>query len=248
MGVLGLLIFLSLCSCGIEDYPYIYAIPQANVQPQVLAESATVYVPSDNSSNTYFTNFTVYYRIYVSDMITDDPINNINAINNTLYSHYSRVRPYIDNDSIGSSSVGSLFSSMNYYSIALENANIETNILSSAILGRTITFDFIQIAGRLPSMVIGSNTYPLIRSTGGGNFTIRPNNLYFLNDPELYNTDNLADPNVNTDVTEKANMVAGPRYTYVSLYIVATGLDTQTYSQIFSTPTFVGILRLPDPA
>jgi hypothetical protein len=213
----------------------------------MLAEKATVIVPNDNSSNTYFTHFTVYYRIYVSDMHTDDPLNNINAINSTLYTHYNRVQPYIDNDSIGSASVGSLFTSMNYYSLALDNADIENNVLRNSVLGRTITFDFIQIAGSPPTMVIGANTYTLRRSNGGGNFNPLPNDMHFINHPDLYNPDNI-NANVNADVTDKTGMTAGPRDTYVCLYIVATGLDTQTYSQIFSTPTFVGILRLPDPS
>jgi hypothetical protein len=109
-----------------------------------------------------------------------------------------------------------------------------------------VVFSFSQNPGDVPVLTVGGGEYTLWRSNGNGSFTPRPENRYFVNSPELYDPDNIND-NVNADVTNKSSFSGSARHTYVCMYIVATGLDTATFTQIFSTPAFVGILRLPNP-
>jgi hypothetical protein len=242
------LICLLVSACGIEDYPYISPVPQSNITRE-LNSRATVVIPNTNASNNYFTHFTVFYRIYVGENEELSPSKeNISAINSVLYSDYIAIEPYIDNDSIGSSSIYSTFSNRQYQILQLENANIENNVLSDSVLGRTIIFDFSQTPGDIPVLIVGGNRYSLWRSNGNGSFTPRPENRYFINGPELYDSTNI-NSNVNADVVNKPDLSSGAVaiHTYVSMYIVATGLDTQAFTQIFSTPAFIGILRLPDP-
>jgi hypothetical protein len=258
MRTAGLFVFLSALSfslsvCGIEDYPFIYPIPSGNIQRE-LNSRVTVSIPGDNSTSNYFTHFTVFYRIYVSDINEVTPAkSNLSNINQALYNDYTRIEPYISNDSIGSASVGTLFSDRKFYSVEVNNADIDS-LFSVSVLNRTVIFDFPQNPGSIPALVIGSSRYELIRSRGNGNFNPIPADRYFVNDPDLYASTNI-NPNVNADVTDKTdsagNSLIPPsavHHTYVCMYIVAAGLDSQTFSPLYSTPAFVGVLRLPDPS
>jgi hypothetical protein len=258
MRTAGLFVFLgvlsfSLSVCGIEDYPFLSPIPSGNIQRE-LNSSVTVYIPGDYLASIYFTQFTVFYRIYVSDINEVTPAkSNLSNINQALYNDYTAIEPYIANDSTGSASISTLFSNRKFYSIEVNNADIDS-LLSVSVRGHTVIFDFSQTPGSIPALVIGSSRYELIRSRGNGNFNPIPADRYFINDPDLYASGNI-NPNVNADVTDKTdtagNSVIDPsavHHTYVCMYIVAAGLDLQTFSPLYSTPAFVGILRLPDPS
>jgi hypothetical protein len=69
-------------------------------------------------------------------------------------------------------------------------------------------------------------------------------NRYFLNTTDLNSSTNVS-TTVNADVVEVSSSTGGARYAYVALYIVVTGIDNN-YSPIYSAPTFIGVLRLPD--
>ena len=235
---------LFLLTCGIEDYPYIYPIPTGNITLQMNSRVSIV-IPNSNLGNMYFTNFALLYRIYISDIYEPSPSeSNLNIINSSLSSDHSRVKPYIDNDSIGSSSIESLFRGINYYAVELEGTNIET-VLSSSTFNRTLIIDFTQSPGSIPYLTLGTTTYRLIRSNDGGSFECLPGNRYFTNSPDVRNLTNINDTHINVDVTDKSTGT-DRRYTYVSLYIVAVGFDPQTYVQLYSTPAFAGVLCLPD--
>jgi hypothetical protein len=53
-----------------------------------------------------------------------------------------------------------------------------------------------------------------------------------------------ASATVNADVADQSG-ISGPRYTYVSMYILAYGMDNN-FSSVYSTPTHIGIFLLPD--
>jgi hypothetical protein len=91
----------------------------------------------------------------------------------------------------------------------------------------------------------GGVTVPLKRSNGGGVFTPVPSNRYFLNTGELNDSNNIK-PTVNADVVTISSPVGSQRHAYVLLYIVTSGLNEQSYTPIFSIPTFVGIFLLPN--
>ncbi|MDR0390141.1 MAG: hypothetical protein LBH73_08725, partial [Spirochaetaceae bacterium] len=73
-----------LFSCGIEDYIYLDPIPSSNVI-RSSPTRVTVAIPSPPTA--YFTNYVIFYRIYisgtdVSSEITDNP-GSVNTIGNT---------------------------------------------------------------------------------------------------------------------------------------------------------------------
>jgi hypothetical protein len=148
---------------------------------------------------------------------------------------------------MGSSAIASLFNTIRYYPLVLDGENIDS-ILSKDVLGQTLVFNFSSGTGNNPYLAIKENDivldeYVLHRSNGSGSFALLPNG-YFLNSNGLWNPNNLANNEINLDITAKQG-VQGTN-TYVSMFIVAAGLDSQTFAQLFSSPTFVGVLRLPD--
>ena len=239
------LICFFLLTCGIEDYPYIYPIPTGNIT-QEMNSLASVVIPNSNLGNMYFTHFAIFYRIYISDFYESSPSEgNLTTINSVLNSDFNRVQPFIGNDSMGSSAIASLFSGMRYHTLELEDANINS-VLSTQAFNRTLTIDFPQRPGSIPFLSLGTTQYNLLRSDWESTSEVLPDNRYFINSPELRNPSNISDAHINVDITDNPSAVAEKRHTYVSMYIVALGFDPQTYVQLYSTPVFVGVLRLPD--
>ena len=244
----------SMLSCGIEDYPYIYSIPTGYIQNE-LNSRVRVYISDDNDGNIFFSNYTIFYRIYVSDVeiISPSSENDYRAINTALNNDHLRVRPYIGNDSMGSSAIVSLFGNMNYYTITVQSADIDY-VLSSEnplnIFGKYLIIDFSRESENetIPFMTIGNSPrYNLLRSDGGGVYAVKPTNIrYFQNSAELFDVANIEDPSVNGDITDKPSAFERS-HTYVNMYIVASGLDPQTYIQLYSSPAHIGVLRLPEP-
>lgn len=244
-----LLIFGLWClSCGIEDYTYLYPVQNGNINVR-LTENATIRLPpADISEVPYFTHFAIYYRIYVSDVTISSEITTVEqmrTINTTLYSDYNGIYPSTSSNSSSTSvntSVASLFSSRRYYELDLEGANIES-VLDSGSQGLELDIMFPNQINTRPTLQIGGAAYVLLRSTGNDTFIPQPD-LYFINSTELNRPEN-ATTTVNGDVVDKAG-ISGTRYTYLSLYIAKIGRDSSTLATIYSAPTFIGVLKLPD--
>jgi hypothetical protein len=224
---------------------------------QELNNLVTIRLPQVNLTDYYYFNhFTIYYRIYLSDIpepgtvqLSREALNRINA---NLSSDYFALAPYLSSDNrVNTSSIGSQFRARNYYPLEAGGAEIEQVLGRSGsgnIPAKTLVLDF---GTQIPFMRLtwGNNEvlHFLYRSNGasyGGSFIPRPDR-YFVNTSELSDPGNVS-ATTNADVSPKPNMSLGPRYTYASMYIVATGLDPVNYSPIYSAPAFVGILRLPD--
>lgn len=237
----------ALVSCGLDDYPYLPPVPSGNISVELNSKAVINLRNIVEDSDSYFTHFTIYYRIYITDLSTSGRINEgeMSRLNPTLYSDYVYFLPYINSDTNISTSVGTLFRNRNYQVLALEGADIERDILSKNALGTSITLDFLYAPGIIPTLSINGTPYRLQRSTGSGLFKPKPDNRYFLNDPELNASANVS-TTVNADVVNVTPEVS-LRYTYVSMYIVVTGIDPN-FSPIYSAPAFIGILRLPEPS
>jgi hypothetical protein len=245
--ILGLL----FTTCGIEDYPFLSPVPAGNVTVE-MNYKATVLLPGNVES--YFTHFTIYYRIYLSNTLEAGTINNVDimrTINSTLASDYNVFLPYTSNDnSSTSASIGNLFTGRSYRSIAVDAVAIET-VLVKNVWG--VTLDFTETSDRgLPTLLTlsgqgqVSRVYTLLRSDGGGAFTPAPVERYFLNTSELNASAN-ATTSINADVVDVSSPLEGaPRYAYAALYIVITGINDRTFSPVYSAPTFIGVLHLPD--
>ena len=239
--LIGVFIFsLFLASCGIEDFPVIPPIPQSNIDI-MLNTRAIVHVPN-HYDGTPFTNFAVYYRIYVSDvLLSTSDTSSFSTINSALASDYNSFSTYIDSTTVVNVDMDRLFLGRRYRALVLQNSNI-SSVLSSSVHGSQIVFDF--SSSRAPIMTIGSNSYTLWRSDGGGLFNPQPDRLFF-NREELYKSDNINDT-TNADVAAKSGVTDGRLYTYAAMFIVAVGINATSYSNIYSTPALINVFLLPD--
>jgi len=225
-----------LNACGIEDVPFLDPIPEGNIS-RGLANTATVRIPDDNDLT--FTHFAIYYKIYVSDIDSDTPLNILNAINPTLASDWAAISPHIDSETFTNTNMGDLFRGRRYYQLLLQDEIINA-VLSTSVFNSTLIFNFPLVRGT-PTMTIGGTSYILWRSNGLGAFEPLPDR-YFRNRPELTET---IDANINADVAPRANLDPGARiFTYAAMFIVAVGGVGQVIH--YSTPALINIFRLPD--
>jgi hypothetical protein len=241
-------LFFFTVSCGIEDYLYLIPVSEGGVN--ISAATATVILPNFSTTEYYyFTHFSLFYRIYVSDIniTATDPYQSsvLSSINSTLASDFSALSYYTSSTTNVITNLGSQFSSRKYYAIELQETGVE-NVLSSSALGTQIDMDF--TAGKAPELTVWPSTaseqkYTLRRTSGEGNFNPRPVDRLFFNTDDL-NSDVNAVATINNDVANKTS-ATGQRYTYVSIYIVTTGRDSN-YTPVYSRPTHVGIFSLPD--
>jgi len=233
-----------ICACGIEDIPFVDPIPQGNIT-RALNNRAIVRIPGDSPGAT-FTNFAVFYRIYVSDtlQLSTTTTNIYSAINSTLASDYNSFSTYIDSTTQVNVDMDRIFQNRNYKYLVLEDPTTNIgSVLSESCLGQSLEFDF--SSSKKPTITVGGNTYVLWRSDGNGLFSPRPDR-YFVNREELWNPDNI-NSQINADVVNKANLSgSGMRYTYAAMFIVAVGVNPSSYSNIYSTPSLIHVFLLPD--
>ncbi|GHV93901.1 hypothetical protein AGMMS50293_02210 [Spirochaetia bacterium] len=240
--IFALVIAAGIVSCGLEDYPYLPSVPENNITVQSV-NRATIRLP--NISSSYFTHFTIFYRIYISGENTDQiTTTDLSRVNTSLAADYNGIYPSTDiTNTSANTAIGSLFRNRRYYELQIEGGDIR-NLLSA---GSTVEIIFPTITGEKPTLNdVNGNVYgSLYRSNGEGIFDPVPDR-YFLNSPDLNASANTIETK-NADVANNTSIVASSsRYTYVSLYIVLVGLDTQTLTSIYSQPTFIGILKLPE--
>jgi hypothetical protein len=248
--ILGLLFGAGLfSSCGIEDYLFLNPVPVGNISLPSLNTSAVIALPNiDLAHYYYFSHFTIYYRIYISGIDVSGAINEgqLGSINPSLLTDYSALIPYTNTDTVISTSIATLFGNRKYYTLNLSGADMD-NVLGAASLGRTAVLDFALTPGRRPTLRFEGGVLPaeytLYRSTGNGAFSPLPDR-FFLNSSELNRSDNVSEKR-NNDVADYPGL-SGTRYTYVALYILVTGTDSN-YTPIYSRPTYVGVFRLPEP-
>jgi hypothetical protein len=241
------LIGVCFCTCGIEDYIYLSPVQDGNINVR-LTEQVTLRLPSTVSNESlYFTHFTIFYRIYISGIWESSAITTpqqMLSINQTLYNNYNSIYPSTTNTSgTVNTSVGSLFSTRGYHELELEDANI-ASVLDDGAQGKMLVINFPAQLNVRPSLTLGdTNTYTLYRSNGDGAFNPRPDR-YFVNRDEL-NASAHANTKENADVVDQSG-ISGKRYAYISMYIAKVGREPNNLSNIYSSPAFVGILKLPD--
>ena len=233
---------LLLSSCGIEDYPFIYPIPQSNVQ-QVMNNRSVVRIPDDNIGTT-FDHFAIYYKIYISG--SDQPSTTsdaaYSAINSVLASDHNAARAHIDSTSYVPENMDSFFTRRGFYLLNLDGYSL-SYVLSTSVLGSELEFNFPSRG--VPTMTIGSSSYTLWRSTGNGRFEPQPDRR-FVNTDDIRNPANI-DPAINADVVDFPGAgTADRRYTYAALYIVGVGINMATYAFIYSAPALIHVFQLPD--
>ena len=234
-------------NCGLDEYPSIDPVPQSYISRQ-LNNWAEVRIPDQNTNS--FQNYVIFYRIYVSDVLEPSTTTSVfNVINPVLDTDYSSIRQYIDSTTLVNVNMESFFTGRNFHYLELFDDHDINAVLSSSssgyptIYGKTLIFDF--SSGRDPVMSIGSTEYTLRRSNGNGLFSPQPNRT-FRNSEGLYASANI-NSNTNADVVNKSGINNNARcYTYAAFYIVAEGIDSATYSNIYSTPSLIHVFQLPD--
>jgi hypothetical protein len=230
-----------------DDYVYLSPVRESEINIRNNTQ-ATIRLPSISGETTYFSNFVIFYRIYISGSLQAGQITPelMRVVNSTLYNDYNGIFPSTSNNSSNTTAVntavGSLFSGRRYYELALAEAGIES-VLGTSSQEKTLVIEFPNNAR--PFLTVGEGRiYELWRSNGGGTFEPQPNR-YFVSDSSLTNSANLI-VNKNADAVGGSSSNTGSQYAYVSMYIVKMGRDSQTLGIIYSAPTFIGVFRLPD--
>jgi hypothetical protein len=238
------MVLLFVCACGIEDYSFLNPVTEGQISRTAQGASITGLGVSVAESN-YFTNYVIYYRIYISDMLEPGIMKSadqMTGINSALASDFSGLYSYTSSNANNSAdtiySSLSFFTNRRYYALELQGASVydELRYISQLSLDFSVSPPVIRVDG--------DPAINLLRSTGGNSFTPKPEHRHFVNDPELYSSAN-ATTTLNADTADKAG--GSNEYTYVSLYIAKMGRDIQSLSPIYGVPAFIGVFALPDP-
>ena len=254
IALIGFLSLGGLLSCGLETDYYIDYIPQSVYNDT----NSVIVLPSSGAEgySTYFDNFIIFYRVYISgenpptgnNLRTDS--NARSAINATLNSDYIALDDFtnLTSTTVNTSNLENTFSNRRYFLLALENADINT-VLGSASLGGTLVIFFDTNNGVQPTLTINGVAYTLRRAVENRNLNLYDLNPQpdrrFLNHPDLYNAAN-ATNELNADVAT-TSATAAQYYTFVSMYIAARGRsDEMPPRTIYSQPTFIGIFSLAE--
>jgi len=230
-------------SCGLDEFYYLPQVPESIIQREMNTE-ATITIPRIDTNQFYYAkNYSIYYRIYISGTDTDLS-DNISIINSSLVSDYNAIFPTTDptNTSAASTSIGSLFSSRNYFKLEFEGADIDKVLTTD---GGNLRISFPTRTGDIPVAFFNNGPadgYRLSRSSDL--ISPRTNDMFFRNTSDL-NDNTFANSNENADVAAGASGVT-LRFTYVSMYIVAVGIDTIGFTPLYSRPTHVSIFKLPN--
>jgi len=243
---------LCLLSCGLEDIPFIDYIPDGTITDNTFA---SILLPSNSNEGYedppvgYFVRFEIYYRIYISGEQFSGVINTStlrSQINSSLNSDFESLRSLTDKTNAQNvpSNLDTTFNNRRYFKLTLEGTNID-NILGRGSLGQILAIRFSPVSGEIPVLVLNGSSYNLQRAVSGPslNFNPKPENRYFLNHPDLFNTANVTN-DINADVATNTKTSPDLRFTWVSMYIFAVGKDY--LSTIYSQPTHIGIFFLPN--
>ena len=239
----------SLHSCGLEAFYFIDYIPDTDVT-MTDNTSARIRLPSSSAEgySSYFTNFVIFYRIYISGEAFSGLIDssNRNQVNSALNSDFQGLYSMTDKTSttVNTASLEKTFTDRKYFRLTLQEDSIDS-VLGGGSLGKTLDIRFSPVNGEKPVLLLNNSTYTLRRAVSGPglNFNPVPDNRYFLNHPDLYNTANVTNEK-NADVATNSSTNPELKYTYVSMYIFAIGKEYLT--TIYSQPTHIGIFRLPE--
>jgi hypothetical protein len=226
-------------SCGIDAPEYIYPI---DVVSSTGVYYANIILPSGQTSE--FRHYSIYYRIYLSDLLLDSitEIQRYN-INSELDRHFLRLNPYTTNDNVSPATISSIFNELKFFNLFVSSDRINEISLNTVLSGSgEIQLDFTNSQGP----TFKKNSDPPLYLFRANNFTALPNRLFvFSNQANELADENIISNDVNTDIQRKTDgSVLRASYAYVSLYIIATGIDSN-YSPIYSRPTHIGIFRLP---
>jgi len=247
-------------SCGIEDYIYLDAV---EIVTNSTVNEARFILPN-SSTSTYFRNYAIYYRIYLSDYNT--AVNTIttpterNNINTALNSHYTTIDPYITNENYAPSGVNSIFDRLKYYPLYVSlNRVDEIDLANLFSINGYGTIPGVSPGGTIylyfsdpnngPYMTLyapdsdpSSTRLSLFRSSRANPFP-KEDRLFFLQSDKSFDIQNIT-VDSNFDVERpKTGYNDSTKTAYVSMYVLAVGMD-YNISPVFSRPLHLGIFKL----
>jgi hypothetical protein len=233
-------------SCGIEAYHYLPPVPSGNITSSI-NEQATIALPAVSSSD--FTHFILYYRIYISYSNRTGfslSANDLRDINPTLYSDYTYLSSYTSTTNTTTVNIASVMTNRSYQPLYFEDSSggISSGVLTNPGIQIQLYFPQSGDLNNPPYLSLPGARMKLKRSNGDGAFGPLPQHRYFLNTGDL-NTDGNINTTVNADVAAPGGSGL-TRYAYAAMYIATAGINEQTYTPIFSIPSFVGIFLLPN--
>jgi len=242
---MGLLVLAAaFLSCGIDEYYYLPQVSETSIT-RTSNTDALINLPSI-SQYYYAVNYTIFYRIYISDYLIDADIQTPSEralISSSLVSDYNALQSVTDPTITTSITSTNTFSNRNYFKLEVDGADIN-NILSPG--GGTFRIRFPTGQGEYPEIF----TRPILDNEVGiplrrSSELISPEPR---DDPFFRNTADLSDyakatRDINADVAGQNN---ASQHAYVSMYIVATGYNNELFSPIYSKPTHISIFKLPN--
>jgi hypothetical protein len=230
-----------LLSCGIEQY---YYLPQPPQEIELTYNDSATVVITAIDQYYYAAYFSIFYRIYISNIFIpniDKSSGTLTRINPSLNSDYNAIFPSTDpTNTTAITAVNTLFKSRNYFELELIGENIK-DILSKR--GGTLKLEFNKVDYPYSPYINFDDGSPIAMKRSGE--LISPVPDYNFNNSSDLNNYNYANDNINADVSSISNNIS-PRYAYVSMYIVAVGMNDGDFSTINSKPTHIGIFKLPD--
>jgi len=237
--VISLAAFLS---CGIDEYYYLPQVSEANIT-RTFNNDAVINFPRINQYY-YATNYTIFYRIYISehdtgftDIQSQEQRNSISA---SLVSDFNALQSVTDPTITTAIPSINTFSGRNYFRLELEEVDIN-NILS--VNGGSLRLSFPTAQWGFPVAFLNNSNQEIRLRRSSELISLEPRG-----DPFFRNTADLSDyekanSEINADV---AGRNGASQHAYVSMYIVATGYNNELFSPIYSKPTHISIFKLPN--
>ena len=240
--------FFLFTACGIEEFYYLPQVPQENISVQ-FNSNAEIIIPAILDKFFYASGYLIFYRIYLSDKLLETiNENNFSEINPSLLSDFNFLSSYTDVTSNTILTTSATFTSRNYYeldykieidsAINIDGGNLSLNFPPAEDAFPTATFT--PFGSSTGSTLNLKRSVDVIRDS---QTNISELNRYFRNTEELCNNSNAVSA-FNADTAQIQNKI--PQWAYAAMYIVTIGQNIETFTRIYSKPTFIGVLKLPD--
>jgi len=227
-------LFLFL-SCGIGEYYYLPQVPESNINSSLTEIAVINLLDIDKPEYYYATNYSIFYRIYISKEIISSIENSTdrNTVNPALARDFNSLSSYTD-PSNSSFVTDANFKNLKYFEIELEGEKVADIFTKN---GGTLRINFPTSSGSHPTVSKdgGKQNVRLHRSS---NFYLPSSERLFINTAALTDNTNIN----NADVEALTDGL----YAYVSMYIVARGYNNELFTPIYGKPTHINIFRLPE--
>ena len=238
---LSLLSLFLIFSCGLDTYIYLEPVPNPNI---IDVNSVTIYLPSRSSQPDEFRHYIIYYRIYLSNHPPAGTPNDHwyrNDINPALATHFNILNSLTTTDIVSAALVMSEFNRLSYFPLYYESSLGNYLPISSLLTGDGVVYIDFTPDNIGPFVRINQGAdIPLIRSDTA-NPTPSENNSFFHSEYLISETGQ----GINSDVHRHEDEYLIINRSYVSMYIIAFGIDNN-YSPMYSRATHIGIFLLPD--